>query len=87
MSAFPNCKVYGCFVCFTSIRAIRSLATNVRSGSGQRARGIESAATLMDAVEQARFLAVSLPRVRRAQASLHAVWGALDQTTTREPKP
>jgi hypothetical protein len=27
-------------VCLTSIRAIRSLATNVRSGSGRRARGI-----------------------------------------------
>jgi hypothetical protein len=29
-----------CYDRFTSIRAIRSLATNVRSGSGRRARGI-----------------------------------------------
>jgi hypothetical protein len=41
---------------YTSIRAIRSLATNVRSGSGRRARHCSLlAATMMAALDQARF--------------------------------
>jgi hypothetical protein len=62
--AIPNDRSTFPVVPYTSNREIRMLATDVRSRSGQRPRGnySQSNATMMAALDQARFVAVNFGR-------------------------